>query len=90
MGVHKPTSSSIPAAIARTWNIARLTGGPLRSSMILRTINAMPTTSRISRSPTPGAPCANVEKSRRKIHRGYVIPDALGKLKKVGAVHSFE
>jgi hypothetical protein len=56
VGVHKPASSSIPAAIARTWITARLIGGALCSSIILRKTNAMPTTRRMSRRPAPGQP----------------------------------
>ena len=69
MGVHKPASRSIPAAIARTCITAMLVGGALCSSIILRTSNAMPTTRRMSRRPAPGQPRANVEKSRRKTGR---------------------
>src|SRR5208283_523641 len=72
MGVHKPAISRSPAAIESTWSMAGPIGGPARSAVTPWIAKAVPATTRIIRRPTPGAPCANVEKSRRKINLGKV------------------
>ena len=66
MGVHKPTSRSIPAPVERTCVIALSNWGAPCKPTIPRLTNVMPATNRISRRPTPGQPLMNVENKRGK------------------------
>ena len=52
--------------IESTWSMAGPIVGPAQSAVIPWIANVVPATTRMSRRPTPGAPCAKVEKSRRK------------------------
>ena len=66
MGVHKPTTSSIPAPIKSTAGIVTFSGGgSLQSLTLARATNEHPTTARIRSNPVPGQPPANVEYKRR-------------------------
>jgi len=69
IGVHKPTTSSIPAPIKSAAGIVTfIGGGSLHSVRPARAISTEPTTTRMSSKPAPGQPPANVEYKRRKTH----------------------
>ena len=68
IGVHKPATNRIPAAIESTASMVTFIGGSLASLEAARTISAQPTTKRMSSKPTPGQPPANVEYRRRNLH----------------------
>jgi len=78
IGVHKPTIRSTPSAIASMSRIAGSIGWPVRNLAIPCVIKAAPTTTRISKSPAPGQPRANVEYKRRKrtSSRGYPVGES--------------
>ena len=73
-GVHSPTRRSNPRAPGRQWvRSAMRPPFPVRAAAALYT-RVVPNTTRMSRSPAPGAPCANVEKRRRTGAGGYATP----------------
>jgi hypothetical protein len=65
-GVHKPASKSAPAPVSNTHRMITCIGWASHSLVTPRSINAIPTTRRIRRRPTPGHPRAKVENNRRK------------------------
>ena len=72
-GVHKPGTSSAPAAIAKAAGTASPMGGPVLKTVIAWVIAEAPPASRRIRRPAPGAPRAKVEKSRRTGVRVQVL-----------------
>src|SRR6185369_4217690 len=72
IGVHKPTSRSIPTQLMKTSNIASPTGGCPRNEVKASETKARPEANRSRRRPTPGEPLANVEKSRRTTRTNYL------------------
>lgn len=71
MGVHKPAMTSSPTAIVTTCSVAGPKGGAPRNASTPRAVTPMPTARRSKSKPSPGAPPAKFEKSRRKTHAGY-------------------
>jgi len=65
-GVHSPTHRSAPAIIAVSSRIVGWTGCTAVNSLRPWVTTAVQATSRRTRRPAPGQPCANVEKRRRK------------------------
>jgi hypothetical protein len=66
IGVHKPTTRSSPSPIASMSKIAGSIAWSIRNLSIPCAMRAIPATSRMSKSPTPGQPRANVENRRCK------------------------
>ena len=65
IGVHKPAISSIPTPTMSTSGIAVPKAGKPSNGVKPLEINTIPGANRSRRRPIPGAPRANVEKSRR-------------------------
>jgi hypothetical protein len=66
MGVHKPASSSIPAAVPIAFGMNNCAGCPLHNPISPWPMSELPATNRIMSRPVPGQPVAKVENSRRK------------------------
>lgn len=64
MGVHRPATKSIPAAVSKKERTIPSQWGPCSSAAIPSLIKRMPETRRRSRRPLPGQPSGNIEKSR--------------------------
>ena len=79
MGVHKPASRSVPIMSANTARTTNWMDGPVCSLANPWITSEAPVTTRMSRSPAPGQPGANVENNRRKYppdnHSGYRIEE---------------
>ena len=70
-GVHSPTRRSSPKTPDRTPSSTAPTPPARVSARMAGISKFVPNTTRRSRSPAPGAPFANVEKSRRTSEKGY-------------------
>jgi hypothetical protein len=64
MGVHKPATRSIPAAVSTMGRTMPSDGGSASSSLTPSLIKKLPVTKRRRRRPLPGQPSGNTEKSR--------------------------
>jgi hypothetical protein len=84
IGVHKPARRSIPAPVESTSSEAGPSAAPPVSPMTPPSTDVMPAASRISKSPAPGAPLANVENNRRRENPSLRVgnPEAASKAPK--------
>ena len=73
IGVHKPIRRSTPIPMATTCSKAAPSGGAPRNSRTPWATKPIPAARRSKRRPSPGAPPAKFEKSRRKSWRGYKV-----------------
>jgi hypothetical protein len=89
IGVQRPASNSIPRPAVSSSMRAVPSGRVPRSPSIPDTTSPTPAAKRMRRSPTPGAPRANVEKSRR-MHQVSGCGRAAARLDRRARRYSFE
>jgi hypothetical protein len=73
IGVHKPARRSNPTTIVTTCSVAGPKAGAPRNSRIARPATPMPAAKRSNSRPSPGAPPAKFEKSRRTTCAVYEV-----------------
>jgi len=73
IGVHKPTITSSPTAMVITCSVAGPNGGAPRNARTPRATTPIPAARRSKSRPSPGAPPAKFEKSRRTTMLGYKV-----------------